>query len=213
MGVNVTIEGSGEPNGLHVGENGDLRIVLIPAPPVGIDVPVLPFRQYMTDDGFSTGSNDMAVNGSASYVDFSVASSQDYDIYIKSLAVIIGDGGSPALNKFGALAALATGVQWIYKTSQFGEYILHEGIKTNIEFIRLAVDTGAIGTGTDAYLADVSGGGTEKSYLPVIDMNETYGLAWGLKLNKGTKDKLVFRVNDNLSGLTTFNIIAYGSRI
>lgn len=71
----------------------------------------------------------------------------------------------------------------------------------------------AIGTGVEAYLADVSGGGTEKSYLPNIDMEDIYGFTWGLRLRKGTLDKLIFRINDNLTGLTTFNAIATGTRI
>ena len=93
-----------------------------------------------------------------------------------------------------------------------GEYILHDGIKTNLEFVRLGVDTGAIGTGVDAYLADVSGGGTEKSYLPVINMTQTFGMTWGLRLRKGTTDRLEFNVRDAMAGLVTFNAIGYGIR-
>ena len=61
--------------------------------------------------------------------------------------------------------------------------------------------------------ADVSGGGTEKSYLPNMDMAELYGLQWGLRLRKNTFDKLIFRVQDDLTGLSTFNAIATGTRI
>jgi len=66
---------------------------------------------------------------------------------------------------------------------------------------------------SEAFLADVSGGGTSKSYLPMIDMAETYGLPFGLRLKKGTTDKIFFRINDNLTGLDKFNAIAYGLRI
>ena len=55
--------------------------------------------------------------------------------------------------------------------------------------------------------------GTEKSYLPNMDMKELYGLNWGLQLRKGTLDKIIFRVQDDLTGLTTFNAIATGTRI
>jgi hypothetical protein len=155
----------------------------------------------------------MRVNGSSASVDFYVAAQQDYDVYIKSISVLIGDGGTPALNKFGSLAALTNGVEWVLATQELGDYELHEGLKTNLSFIRIGVDTGAIGTGSDAYLADVSGGGTEKSYLPTIDLNDSFGLAYGIRLRRGTVDKLVFRVRDDLTGLTTFNAIAYGLRI
>lgn len=105
------------------------------------------------------------------------------------------------------------GVSFYWDTQDEPLYELHEGIKTNKEFIRIASDTGAIGTGTDAYLADVSGGGTEKSYLPNIDMSEIYGFKWGLRLRKGTLDRIMFRIQDNITGLTTFNAIATGTRI
>ena len=101
-----------------------------------------------------------------------------------------------------------------WDTTNEPEYELHEGIKTSKEFIRIASDTSGIGTGAEAYLAAVGGGsGNEESYLPNMDMKEIYGLPWGLKLKKGSLDKLIFRVRDNLTGLTTFNAIATGTRI
>ena len=49
--------------------------------------------------------------------------------------------------------------------------------------------------------------------MPIIDMAEMFGMTFGLKLRKGTKDKITFRVKDDLTGLSTFNIIAYGLQI
>jgi hypothetical protein len=37
-------------------------------------------------------------------------------------------------------------------------------------------------------------------------------MPWGLRLRKGTTDKLIFRVRDALAGLDIFNAIAYGIR-
>ena len=198
---------------LKINGEGELSVVIHQHPPIEEDVAGLPFRQYFTTDGLKSGSNDMTVNGATNSVDFYITASPDFDIYIKYITVEIGDGGTPALNKFGALNALSNGVAFYWDTQIEPLYELHEGIKTNKEFIRIASDTGAIGTGTDAYLADVSGGGTEKSYLPNIDMKEIYGLPWGLRLRKGTLDKIIFRVQDDLTGLTTFNAIATGTRI
>ena len=208
LGVKL-IDGGGKGNTAKVNKEGTLEVVTHTHPPIGETIISVPFRGYFEN----SSSNDMTVDGSVNSVSFSIEASQDFDIYIKSISVVIGDGGTPALNKFGALSALTNGVEWIYFTQEQAEYQLHEGIKTNLEFIRLAVDTGAIGTGTDAYLADVSGGGTEKSYLPTIDMAETYGLPYGVRLLKGSTDKLIFRIKDDLSGLTTFNAIGYGIRI
>ena len=198
---------------LNVDRSGNIYSVERQYPPTDLDIVAIPFRQYFTDDGKATGSNVMAINGSTNFVDFSINANADYDIFIKYITCEIGDGGSPALNKFGNLSELTNGVGWYWDTQQEPLYELHEGIRTNKEFIRIASDTAAIGTGIEAFLADVSGGGTEKSYFPNIDMAEIYGFQWGLRLRKGTKDRLLFRVQDNLSGLSTFNAIATGTRI
>jgi hypothetical protein len=213
MSIKTRIQGkNGET--LNVTDKGEVPVVIPQRPFIGDQISAIPFRQYFTDNGIQSGSNDMMVSGSlATPLDFYIAASEDYDIFIKYITVEIGDGGNPALNKFGALSALTNGVAFYWDTQEEPLYELHEGIKTNKEFIRIASDTGAIGTGIDAYLADVSGGGTEKSYLPNIDVDEIYGLPYGLRLRKGTLDKLIFRINDNLTGLTTFNAIATGTRI
>ena len=199
---------------VKVGHEGELFVAIHQHPPINEEVVALPFRQYFTDNGILTGSNAMNVNGTlTAFQDFYISASTEYDIYIKYITVEIGDGGSPALNKFGALTGLTNGVSFLWDTLTEPNYELHEGIKTNKEFIRIASDTAGIGTGIDAFLADVSGGGSEKSYLPNMDMTEIYGLPWGLRLRKGTLDRIIFRVQDSLSGLSTFNAIATGTRI
>jgi hypothetical protein len=210
---NVVVDGDDNDYKLKVFKEGSIGVVPHRHPPINEVIVPVPFRQYFTDDGTATGSNDWTVDGSSTNVDFYVSALQDYDVYIKSISVVIGDGGSPALNKYGDLAALTNGIKLDIFNQEVGLYELHDGIKTNLEFVRLGVDTGAVGTGTDAYLADVSGGGTEKSYLPTIDLAETFGIPFGIRLRKGTTDRLVFTVRDDLTGITTHNAIAYGSRI
>lgn len=211
MGLKTKIQdGKGTSNLAHVDYEGNVHIVEHPHPPLEEVIQTYPFRQRMVN---SSGVSNMNVNGSVTPVDFTIEAENDYDVFIKTLFVEIEDGGSPNLNKFGDLAALTNGVGMYYFTQESGEYTLHEGIKTNKEFIRIGIDTHGIGTGTEAYLADVSGGGTSKSYLPIIDWGEMCGMRYGLRLKKGTTDKLIFRVRDNLTGLITFDAIAYGLRI
>jgi len=211
--ITAKIVGS-DGKALKVNGEGEISVVIHQHPPINEDVVALPFRQYFTSNGGLSGSNSMNVNAAlAAPIDFYIAANPDYDIYIKYITCEIGDGGSPALNKFGALTALTNGVKFLWDSQTEPNYELHEGIKTNKEFIRIASDTAGIGTGIDAFLADVSGGGSEKSYLPNMDMTELYGLPWGLRLRGGTKDKIIFRIQDDLTGLSTFNAIATGTRI
>lgn len=204
-------DGRGKGHTAEINPEGTLNVVNHAHPPKAETLFALPFRERIFNP--LNDSTDMAVDGSATPVDFLTRAIPEKDIYIRSLSVLIGDGGSPALNKFGNLSALTNGVEMCYVTQDLGEFVIHEGIQTNLEFIRLGVDTAGVGTGSDAFLADVSGGGTEKSYVPIIDMQETFGLPFGLKLRENTTDYLTFKVRDDLSDLTTFNIIAYGIQI
>jgi len=212
MSINANIIGESGKSVEVYGE-GYTTVAVHQHPPENEGKIALPFRQYFTDNGAKQGSNSMAVNGSANSVDFYITADKTYDIYIKYISVEIGDGGAPSLNKFGSLSALTNGVSFIWDTLKEPEYELHEGIETNKEFVRIGSDTSAIGSGTEAFLADVSGGGTEKSYLPSIDFKEIYGLTWGIRLRKGTLDNLKFTIRDNLTGLSTFNAIATGTRL
>lgn len=214
MTIPITIKDAhGDGFGVKVDNEGQLNVIVHPHPPMGEQIIALPFRQYFTADGTSSGSNDMIVDGSSTPVDFWISALRDYDVYIKFITVEIGDTGSPNLNLYGTLAALSSGTSWTLFTQEQGSYVLHDGIKTNKEFVRTGGSTGAVGTGSDSYLADVSGGSGEKSYLPIIDLAQTFGLAYGVRLRKGTTDKMKFTVNDALAGLTTHNIIGYGLRI
>jgi hypothetical protein len=213
MSLKTKIIDSHTEQAAHVGPEGTLQVVNHGHAPVSETIFAVPYRQYFTDDGTATGSNDMAVNGATTAQEFWVAADDKRDTYIVTISVDLGDGGSPNMNKFGDLSALGNGVECCYVTQDEGDIVIHDGIKTNREFVRFGNETPAIGTGADAFLADASGGGSEKAYLPKIDTVEQFGLPFGIKLRKGTKDRLIFSVRDNITALTTFNIIAYGNRL
>jgi hypothetical protein len=203
------IDGGGTNTSLRIDNEGAIGVVVHPHPPKGETDASLPYRQRFTDSG---GSDTMNVDGSVTEQIFSLRAASERDIYVNSISVRIADGGSPNLNKFGNLTALTNGVGWEWVTADLGTIILHEGITTNLEFVRTGHKTHAIGTGTDAYLADVSGGGTSKAYLPIIDISEQFGKPWGLRLRAGTNDRLDFIVRDDLSTLDAFDAIAYGTQ-
>jgi hypothetical protein len=203
-------DGRGNGNVAKVNGEGEISVVVHPHPPKDEEENALPFRARFLD---SVGSFDMAVDGSTNEVAYSVSANSEKDVYLKYISITIGDNGSPALNKFGALSALTNGLRWVWTSQEEGEIVLHDGIKTNLEAIRTGNDSGAVGTGVDSWLSDVSGGGTEKSYLPSIDLAELFGLAYGVRLRKGTEDKMSFVVRDDLSTLVTFNAIGYGLQL
>lgn len=205
-------DGWGSENSLKIGNEGEITFTEHPHPPKTETETSYPFRQYFTTTGLSTGDNDMIVDGSSTPQEFSIIAGQDRDYWIKSISVLISDPGA-ALNEFGALSALTNGVDLRFQNQDIGTVVIANEIKTNLDFIRLGTATGSVGTGTDAYKLDIAGGGGQDSYMPVIDMTATFGFKWGLRLRKGTTDKIFFNINDALAGIATFNVIGYGIQV
>lgn len=187
---------------------GEFHVVVRPHPPRDASSIARPFRGRFAT---AAGSTDMAVDGSTNVQEFLISPTTGFDTYVKVLSFQIGDAGSLRLDHFGGLgAALANGVEILYQTQDMGEDVVHDGIKTNLEFIRLGLDTYPIGDTTNAFKAETQGGGAEDSYLPTLDLSRLFGLQYGMRLRKGSTDKLVVRVRDNLTGLLNFDCIAYG---
>jgi len=207
--IDVQIKERGRNRSVKVSEEGALSVVNHPHPFLEEEVLLKPFRQFCTDDGSSTGDNDMIVNGSSTPVEFYISAHAEEDIYVKSFSIQISDAGAE-LEDFGALNELTNGVAWTWETQETGSYVLHDGVKTNFDFIRLGLGTPAFGSGDKVFKVDFKGKGTDDAFIPVIDMTQTFGMPYGMRLRKGTKDRIVFTVNDNLAGIEVFNIVAYG---
>lgn len=196
-------------DGLKPSEDGVMPVVLMQNHILSDEIIRLPYTGYFVDEN---GSSDMNVNGSTTPVSFSILSKPDRDIFIKNISVKISDAGA-SLAEFGNLVALANGLSFTYSTIETGEIVVRDNIKTNLDFIRFAFKTAPVGGGTDAFLSDISGGGAD-TYMPIIDLPETFGYPnYGLRIKKGTTAKLTFWVKDNLSGLDAFDIIATGTQI
>ena len=210
MGIDVRVsDGSGGDNKLKINGEGEASVVVHPHPPRGEKLAATPFRQYFTSNGRDTGSNDLRVDGSSVDILFFISADDDQDIYIKTCDILIADA-SATLDKFGALSALTNGIKFSWITQDIGEVIIHEGLKTNFEFIRLCDNQPAIGSTTNAFRANNVAGSAE-GYTPSIDLAGVFGLPWGVRLRAGTNDCLGWTVRDDLStGLNQVDIIGYG---
>ena len=212
MAVNSTIrDGTGSKQRLKVYEEGAVGVVVHSHPPIGEEIEGLPFSQFFTTDGTSTGTSSMLVNGSTTPQEFFIAAQADKDVYIKTISIRIADQ-SAVLNKYGNIAALTNGLTWKYRNTVIGDYTIKSGIKTNLDFIRLGLSTPAVGDGATAFRTDVSGSNAE-TYLIIIDLAQTFGMTWGLRLGKGTTDRISFVVNDDISTIDGQDIIGFGIQI
>ena len=194
------IDGFGSGKKLKVNGEGEVAVTIHNHPPIDEKVESLPFRTYFENNS----SNDLRVNGSTTPVEFSIDADADYDYFIKAISVKLADAGA-TFNEFGNLSALTNGVEFLWRSQDVGELTIHDGIKDNLEWFRFS--------NTQPIIIDLSGGGAD-AVVVTIDLQVLFSSTWGLRLKKGTKDKLIFRVNDNLSsGIDTFNIIGYGTKI
>jgi len=203
------IDGHGTKNKLKVNKEGTIGVVNHLHPPLNDTIELRPFRQFFTDDGSPTGSSDMRVNGSVTPVDFFIDAKADRDIYIKTFSFEIADAGAE-LNEFGNLSELTNGCGFFWDTGD-GRNIIHNGLKSNWDIVRLCGGNPAVGATTSSFRANNVIGQAE-GYIPFLDVVKIFGVPWGLRLRKGSRDKIVLRVNDNINfvGDSSFNIIAFG---
>lgn len=205
--IRVQIVGDNVNRPLNIDEEGNINVVTHTHPPLNETSIAYPFRSYMKN---SAGSSDMIVDGSVTPQNFYVAANSNRDIFIKCISWRLGDTGTMNLSTFGALSALTNGCELVYQNDALGEITIADQLKTNLAMVRLGTSTAPVGTGADAFLLDVQSGGAEDTYLPFMDMSQMFGFQWGLRLAKGSNDRLTFRIKDALAGLITFNAICYG---
>jgi len=193
---------------LAIEEDGSVNVYVIPQPPKDAEQITLPIAEYMKLNG--TGVTAMNVNGSVTNQDFYVEA-RDYDIYINTVVFDIADAGA-SLEKFGALTALTNGLEFYYFNQTQGKYTIESGLKSNYDMIKLANFQPAFGSGNEAYkLTNVVG--ASESYVGVIDLEDVFGLQWGLKLKAYSTDRLGFIVKDNITGIDAMTVKIYGIRV
>lgn len=206
---NNIIDGNGRGNEARVEDDGSLLTTLTNIPPADYQTNVRPFRQYLTTDGTSSGCSDMRVNGSSTSVDFYITAPSDADRYVDTLSIAIADAGA-TLDKFGNINALSNGIEIFYEDTELGDVTIADQLTSNFEIARV-VGGGVhgIGSGANAYRANNVQGSSE-GYLFYLDFSDVFNIPWGIRLQKGTKLRLGFRINDNITGVDKFDVIAYG---
>lgn len=174
------------------------------------DDPVILFRQAFTDDGTSSGSADMKVDGTAAgNQDFWIPADQEFDIYIRSVSWIIADGGSSLAEFAGLGAVLANGIRWFWSRAS-GEVDIHPAITKNLDLVRMS--SVGFGDQANAFLAGGLSniGAPVSGYMPLINLEALFGIKWGVRLRAGTKQKIVIRINDDLQTPEEIGAIGYG---
>lgn len=203
--LKTSIHSQKEGNALKINNDGSINTFIIPSPPVNMESNALPFSEYLKLDG--TGTTSFLIDGSVTNRDFHLAA-KEYDIYINTIVFEIADAGATLAN-FGALAALTNGLDFYYFNQKNGKYLIESSLKTNYDFIKLANFDPSYGTGNAAFQLTNAISASE-AYVGVIDLEDVFGLPWGLKLRANSTDRLGFTVKDNITGLDVMTIKVYG---
>jgi hypothetical protein len=206
MPIVVKVKGQ-TGNILKVNGESQAEVVVHPHPPKGESETAFPFRDYFKN---SSASNDMAVNGATTNVEFYIEAVEDFDIYLKTISVLIADASQTLQEFANSGSALTNGVLFEWRSSDIGTTVIHDGLKTNFDFVRLGLGNPSIGDGASAFLANNAIATNIEAYLPVIDLGQVFGLQYGVRLRKGTKDRLVWTIRDDCTAADQFDIIGYG---
>ena len=185
-----------------VTKEGELLVSVSPFPAFKA-AKARPFRQYLTDDGTASGSNDMGVDGSVTNQSFYVQADNNDDRYISNISLIVGYGTSAQPYQFADSTALTNGIRFYY-TSYKGEVDIHDSIKTNQDVFRLShsqLDSSWEIRGINA--------SNDYGYIITIDL-ENFLPQYGVKLDAGSNQKLVMEIRDDCSNADSFDAIAYG---
>jgi len=188
-----------DPEG-HLG----VRSAGFPLPGEGLKA--IPYAAYMTD---ANGSSDMLVDGSVTPVEFAIRADPENEVYVKRLSLLISDA-TASLNQFGAIAALTNGL--LFQWTATGRQIDIATIHSNFDAVRFSGGVPAFGDGNNSFRANnvVS---TSEAFLPVLDMQASFGFPWGLPLAAGSVEKLSLIVRDNVSTIDALNVIATGFQL
>lgn len=160
--------------------------------------------RYYNEYAMNGGASNMAVNGSVTPAEFSIESSEEYDLYITDVQILIASN-SIANNKFADLPALTAG--WsLFVTEQGRTTFLLDSVTT----------TGELSIQAGGGFTDLANWNAANDNARVIQINIARAFPFdtlkGLRIGRGSKDRLVGYVQDDLSGLSEFTVRVIGAR-
>ncbi len=203
MPLTVKVKGN-TGNILDVNGEQQIPVVVPPHPPKGESLTAVPFTSYFTND---SDSNDMAVDGISTNVAFCIRAEQTQDVYVRTVSIIIADA-SQTLQEFGNTnAALTNGCVFRWTSTDLGQLVINDTLKTNFDFIRLC---GGLPAPGNNYLVNNAIATNIEAYIPTLNIADVFGLPYGVRLRKGTKDKLELLIRDDCSAVDQFDAIGYG---
>ena len=170
------------------------------------------FAQYLGSTGqlqeaTSDGNADQGVAGNVTPKEFFIEASQDFDIRVMSIGILIADS-AVAHNNFGNVNALTNG--WDLSITEAGEEtFIIKSAKTGGQIIAQAGFSNPYGDGVTSF--ELSNWNTNED-AQTISVPLGRIVPNGLRLARGSNDRITATVRDDLTGLTEMYVRVFGYR-
>ena len=174
-------------------------------PPIGTKSRYRFFRGRAGTTGLDSGTLAHNVNGSVTNQKFYIQSQADYDIYIQ-MVVLLLIGSAPTHAQFGSLTALTNGYS-IYTIEAGVQTYLLDSVKTNGQMFLQAGFESPYGSTTNTNVFD-NWTGTTDAFTVRMPLDRY--VPGGVRIGRGTNDRLECLVRDNLSTMTGFDVFFMG---
>jgi hypothetical protein len=212
MGVTVKVVGAGDGEVAKVTTNAGVRVVTVPRPPKDYSAAevgqVRELREVLLDP---EGSEDMSVNGSSTAQVFYIEAEADRIKWVKRVSLVMHDQQmstetNQELRRFGqshAAPGLTNGLKLTVTQDGQDTEIFSEteggnaGVRSLVQFYRFGEvigKEGAISTSID-----------------FVQVNVDFYAERGVGLYPGSKDRIFFTVQDDLTGLDLMEAVALGT--
>jgi hypothetical protein len=182
-----------------------------PPPVIGTENKRRFLNGYLGTGGLDTGTTNLRVNGLTNNVEAYIEAHPDYDIHIMGISFLIADS-AVVHNKFGNVAGLTLGFDVFAVESGVSTYLL-KNILTGGQLIAHSGGARVFGTGGESNEI-VNWSGNSDAQFVYLDLGAVMPPE-GLRIGRGTQDKLVVRIKDNLSQIAStgeFSVRVLGFR-
>jgi len=215
MGLETNIaDGTGSERLAQVDEHNHLGVALYP-PALHLDGKPSTFRfyaQYLGSGGaeaaaINGGAADQGVNGSVTTQNFFIAAEEDFDIRIMAISIVIADTAI-VHNNFGNVSALTNGWDLIIEEAGAQTFIINKA-KTGGQVIAQSGFYSPYGDGATSFELT---NWTSNEDAQTINLPIGTVVPGGVRIGRGTNDRILAVVNDDLTGLTEFYVRIAGYR-
>ena len=204
MGIDIKL---GNGNGIFVDVNDNRAIKMAHSIPEILPTKTKNQYRFLSEllANEVGGGTDMNIDGSITPENFAILSQTGYDIYITKVIIVLG-GGIIGHNKFGSINDLTVGIDLFLEESNDKTY-LFQGAKTSGQLIAFSGFSNPYGDGTSSWEL-TKWDGNNQVHTITIPISEY--IPGGLRIGRGTKDRLCVTVNDNLITLPVFFSRVFG---